>query len=93
MSNITNVTKKYGPSVLTGGLIDPTLGTVSAGREATRPTDISQPALTPPTPMPIPGQDSLANIMARRASIAAQLARRGRLSTILSQIQPEPLGS
>ena len=47
---------------------------------------------TPVTPMPIPGQDDLANIAARRKSIEQQLFRRGRLSTILSNPLSEPLG-
>lgn len=42
--------------------------------------------------MPVPGPNSLDTIRARRLSIQAQLARRGRLSTILSQPQYEPLG-
>lgn len=50
------------------------------------------PAIPPPTPMPIPGQDDPTNIAARRRSIQAQLARRGRLATILTQPQAEPLG-
>jgi hypothetical protein len=50
------------------------------------------PNVTPVTPMPIPGQDDLANISARRRSIEQQLARRGRLSTVLSNPQNEPLG-
>lgn len=50
------------------------------------------PAVTPVTPMPIPGQDDLANIAARRKSIEEQLFRRGRLSTVLSNPQSEPLG-
>src|SRR5690242_17108259 len=51
------------------------------------------PTVTPVTPMPIPGQDDLANIAARRQSIEQQLLRRGRLSTILTSPQTnEPLG-
>ena len=91
MSDVTDLVKQF---VLPIALGNPIVATVAAARAATRGTpDISQPAITPPTPMPIPGQDAIANIMARRASIAAQLARRGRLSTILSQSQPEPLGA
>jgi|SRR6267378_3424710 len=48
--------------------------------------------LPPPIAMPVPGQDDLANIASRRRSIQSQLARRGRLSTILSQGFYEPLG-
>lgn len=48
--------------------------------------------VTPVTPMPVPGQDDLASIAARRQSIQQQLARRGRVSTILSNAQNEPLG-
>src|SRR5258706_7435159 len=47
---------------------------------------------TPVTPMPVPGQDDLANIAARRRSIDEQLRRRGRVSTVLSSPQSEPLG-
>lgn len=50
------------------------------------------PVVTPVTPMPIPGQDDLTNIAARRKSIEEQLFRRGRLSTVLSNPQSEPLG-
>lgn len=50
------------------------------------------PVVTPVTPMPIPGQDDLANISARRKSIEQQLFRRGRMSTVLSNPQTEPLG-
>jgi len=50
------------------------------------------PVIPPPTPMPDPDLSSLGSIAARRRSIQAQLARRGRMSTILSQGQPEPLG-
>lgn len=50
------------------------------------------PVVTPVTPMPIPGQDDLSNIAARRKSIEEQLFRRGRLSTVLSNPQNEPLG-
>lgn len=55
-------------------------------------TPAAPPEVPPATKMPVPGQDDLANIAARRRSVAAQLARRGRLSTILSQPQSEPLG-
>jgi hypothetical protein len=58
----------------------------------TPPPEEAPPEITPPTPMPIPGQDTLEAVTARRRSIQAQLARRGRLSTILSQPQAEPLG-
>lgn len=50
------------------------------------------PVVTPVTPMPIPGQDDLSNIAARRKSIEQQLFRRGRMSTVLSNPQNEPLG-
>lgn len=52
----------------------------------------ASPVLTPVTPMPIPGQDDLANISARRRSIEEQMRRRGRVSTVLSGQQSEPLG-
>lgn len=59
---------------------------------STAPTQPNYPALTAPTAMPDPSADSIANVYARRTSIAAQLARRGRLSTFLSQPKMEPLG-
>lgn len=64
------------------------------GQKELSPGEIAQPEIapTPPTVMPVPGQDDLANIAARRRSVQAQLLRRGRLSTILSQPQNEPLG-
>jgi len=49
------------------------------------------PATPPPERMPVPGPDTIEAISARRRSIQAQLARRGRLSTILTG-QDEPLG-
>lgn len=52
----------------------------------------ASPVVTPVTPMPIPGQDDLANISARRRSIEEQIRRRGRVSTVLSSPQSEPLG-
>lgn len=52
----------------------------------------ANPQITPVTPMPIPGQDDLASMAARRQSIQQQLFRRGRFSTILSDPQSEPLG-
>lgn len=69
--------------------------TVAAGqaaRHAVQPDIPSVPDIPAPTAMPIPGQDALANIISRRRSIQAQLARRGRLATILSQPATEPLG-
>src|SRR3977135_3654447 len=47
---------------------------------------------TPVTPMPIPGQDDLSNIAARRRYIEEPFRRRGRMSTVLSNPQAEPLG-
>lgn len=48
------------------------------------------PAVVPPvTPMPDPG-DPFVRATTRRRSVQSQLARRGRMSTILSQ--SEPLG-
>lgn len=53
---------------------------------------VQAPALTPPTVMPVP--DDQAVQQAKRRSIAAQMARRGRASTILtdSQSSGETLG-
>jgi len=51
------------------------------------------PVLPTPIPMPDPSPTSQASIAARRRSIQAQALRRGRMSTILSQAQSEPLGA
>ncbi len=82
------------------GVFDPITGMQVAAASKTaadvvdKPAQIAEPVpeVAPPTPMPIPGQDTLEAVTARRRSIQAQLARRGRLSTILSQPQAEPLG-
>jgi hypothetical protein len=58
-----------------------------------RPKVPSIPSIPAPAPMPVPGPDDPSTINARRNSIQAQLLRRGRLSSILSQgAQSEPLG-
>jgi len=51
------------------------------------------PTPPPVIPMPDPSPESAANIAARRRSVQAQLLRRGRMSTILTQPQSEPLGA
>jgi len=82
-----------------GAVLDPVttatvLGTKALGSALSpKIPNINIPAIPGPTPMPIPGADDMSTILARRASISAQLARRGRLSTILSQPQSEPLGA
>jgi len=43
--------------------------------------------------MPDPDPSSRESIAARRRSVQAQALRRGRMSTILSQSQAEPLGA
>ena len=51
------------------------------------------PVVPAPIPMPDPDSSSQASIAARRRSVQAQALRRGRMSTILSQSQSEPLGA
>lgn len=87
-SNLRNFGKGevIGQTLGIGGL---TGGFINMARNRPQP---EVPGLTPVTPMPVPGQDDLSNIAAQRRSLADQLRRRGRLSTILSQPQSEPLG-
>jgi hypothetical protein len=72
--------------------IDPVFGVPPVEGDPGYVPPPTPPVVTPVTPMPVPGQDELANIEARRRSISEQLARRGRASTILSNPQTEPLG-
>lgn len=102
MAGVTESAKKIvkSPASLLFLGADPSTATTvkgaSAGAEAVAkhyaPDMPDIPSVTAPTPMPIPGQDTLEAIRARRSSIQAQLARRGRLSTILSSPSFEPLG-
>jgi len=58
-------------------------------------TPVPEPDTVTPTPVtPMPGVDptDLNTIAARRRSIEEQLRRRGRMSTVLSNPQAEPLG-
>lgn len=93
------VGRRYGPvagsvagpgGAVTGGVP----GDPSNRSEADLPSIVEPPPppIEPPTVMPVPGQDDLSNIAARRRSVREQLARRGRLSTILTQPQSQPLG-
>ena len=50
---------------------------------APKPQQITAPAVTPPTPMPTPGDDAAR--AAKRQSLADQMARQGRASTILTE--------
>lgn len=50
------------------------------------------PPIPPVIPMPDPDPSSQGSIAARRRSVQAQMLRRGRMSTILTQPQSEPLG-
>ncbi len=67
--------------VLIGGLAATTISSMIAPKQS-MPQAPQTPALTPPTAMPSPG-DATAKA-AERASIAEQLRRRGRASTILT---------
>lgn len=49
------------------------------------------PAVEPPAVMPLPDDDAVAK--ARKRSIAAQMRRRGRQSTIMTQTDPVSGGS
>lgn len=72
--------------------LDPAFGVPKGPGDSGYQAPPPDPTVTPVTPMPVPGQDDLASIAARRQSIQQQLARRGRVSTILSNAQNEPLG-
>ena len=50
------------------------------------------PAAAPPVDMPVSPDMATASNAPRRRSIASQLRRRGRASTILTDITSEPLG-
>jgi len=63
--------------------------TVYSVATAPRPRAIQMPTIPKPIAMPVNDPND-PNV--RRASIQAQLLRRGRLSTILSQGESEPLG-
>ncbi len=63
--------------------------TVASIALAPRPQAVNMPAIPKPAPMPVNDPND-PNV--RRTSIQAQLLRRGRLSTILSQGENEPLG-
>ena|SRR5260221_9746315 len=58
----------------------------------TAPPEPDQPTPTPVTPMPGNDPSDLNIISARRRSIEEQMRRRGRMSTVLSNPQAEPLG-
>jgi hypothetical protein len=58
-------------------------GAVVARRAQGGATPEPPPPPPPPTPMPTPGDDQSA--AAQRRALAAQMGRRGRQSTILSQ--------
>lgn len=66
---------------LVGGLAATAIGSMMAGNKG-QPQTPSAPSVTPPTPMPTPGDASAE--AARKASIASQLRRQGRASTILT---------
>ena len=65
---------------LVGGIAASVVSNAIAPKPATPSTPA--PAVTPPTPMPTPG--NAASIEAKKASIAEQMARQGRASTILT---------
>ena len=58
--------------------------------KAPKPTAVAAPVLEAPVVMPLP--DDQAAQAAKRRSIAAQVVRRGRASTILSDSSSETLG-
>ena len=68
-----------GVSGLVGGVLSGLLG---GAAEQKAPEPPPAPVVTPPPVMPLPDDDEIAKV--RKRSLAAQLARRGRQSTILT---------
>lgn len=64
---------------LLSAVLGPVIKNIFGGDNKAQP---AAPAVTPPTPMPTPGDD--ASRAAKRQSLAEQMARQGRASTILT---------
>lgn len=75
------------PSIV-GSLASTVLGNMFGGDE--KPSTPAPPAPSEPTVMPTADDESVKQ--AKRRSIAAQVARRGRASTILTDTESEKLG-